>query len=145
MYDPAPDVIGLFAASKAIDKLIGKEKLDAGSHLIDQQITLRLTGGLEKEKPLNFEQMASFAQGTFLALLCSRAKLSRADAKRLIGECAAAAIGFGDEIPTKAGFGDRIRDAEEAIAAAVEAAPKVPKQKAGATKWLGTCAIEKAH
>lgn len=142
-YDPTPDAPTLFAAVKAIEKQLGKESLQPGLHPIDAVFTMRLKGTIEKAEQQTYQAKAKFSYGVFLTLLCQRAKLNRSDAKRLIGECATAAIGFGEEIPDKPGFEDRVRDANEAIEAAIEAAPKTTQAKAGATKWLGQCSFEK--
>jgi hypothetical protein len=143
-YDPAADPITLVALSKAIDKQLGKFAPEPGSHPIDRALTIKLFGTLQKDQPQWQQWKPDVPWPLLLTLLCQRAKFNRGDAKRLILDCTKAAIGFAGEAPDKPGFADRLRDAEDAIEEARESADKIPKSKAGATKWVGTCTIEKA-
>lgn len=144
MYDPTPDQPTLLAAGKAIEKTLGKFALEPGTHPIDATITLKLTGVIEKAGDQVIQAQPDLPLAAFLALLCRRAKLNREDAKNLIADCAQATFDLGGKFPETGGFPDRLRDAEDAIAA-VRQANKSEKSRAGAIKWLGTCSIEKAR
>lgn len=144
MYDPKPADIVLLAATKAFEKSLKEFSLEPGNHPIDESFNVRITGVIEKAKDCDYEAKAVVSTPLLLTLLCKRAKLTRSDSKRLITECAKLAALAGEPLDTP-GFADRLRDTEDAIDAAIAAAPKIAKSRAGATKWLGTCAIEKAH
>lgn len=145
MYDPKPADIVLLAAVKAFEKTLKDFSLKPGQHPIDESFHVQITGVIEKEKDCDYEGKAVVNMPLLITLLCKRAKLARSDSKKIIMECAKLAINLAGEPLDTPGFADRLRDAEDAINAAIAAAPKIPKSRAGATKWLGTCAIERAH
>lgn len=142
-YDPAADAVLLTAALKAVAKKLGDARVEPGTHPVDCALTLRLTGALEKGPDGEYEARPPLPVALALALLCRRAKVSRADAKELIRQCALAALGHAGEEPDAQADRDRLRDAEEALESAL-GEYKVLKTRAGATRWLGVATVEKA-
>lgn len=141
-YDPGVDPVLLTAALKAVGKQLGDQKLEPGTYPVDAAVTLRLTGVVKKLDDNEYEARREVPLALLLALLCKRAKLTRADAKEYIRQAAAAAFEHDGGEPEGQADRDRLRDAEEAVEE-VRAQFKVHKSRPGATTWNGIMVCEK--
>ncbi len=141
MYEAQPEPLIVAAAVKGLAKLAADSAIEPGTHPVDATISVRLQGVIDKGHPTEYTPTAEIPLLPTMALLLQKAGVTRDHARALLFEAAAEALAAGDDVA--AAIGDRLRDAEDAIADVQKAARKLlpKKTRAGALRWNGVATV----